>query len=84
MRVAGSPGLGALSVSSSGFQSTHCMVCIVAYLQRRKEKQLRGYTNDSSSSRPAYEVVPFLSVARSLGDFWSYNVEHDNFCLTSS
>ena len=82
MRVAGSPGLGALSVSSSDFQSTHCMVCIVAYLQRRKEKQLRGYTNDSSSSRPAYEVVPFLSVARSLGDFWSYNVEHDNFYVS--
>lgn len=58
------------------------MVCIVAYLQRRKEKQLRGYTNGSSSSRPAYEVVPFLSVARSLGDFWSYNVDHDNFYVS--
>ena len=48
----------------------------------RERTGSHGYTNGSSSSRPAYEVVPFLSVARSLGDFWSYTVEHDDFYVS--
>ena len=48
----------------------------------RERTGSRGFTSGSSSSRPAYDVVPFLSVARSLGDLWSYTVEHDNYYVS--
>ena len=28
------------------------------------------------------DEIPFLAVARSLGDLWSYNVEHDVFVVS--
>ena len=47
-----------------------------------RERTGRGFTSSSSSSRPVYDVVPFLSVARSLGDLWSYTAEHDSYFVS--
>lgn len=47
----------------------------------RERTGSRGFTS-SSSSKPVYDVVPFLSVARSLGDLWSYTAEHDSYFVS--
>lgn len=47
----------------------------------RERTGSRG-SSSSSNSQPAYDVVPFLSVARSLGDLWSYTPEHDSYYVS--
>lgn len=36
----------------------------------------------AASSTQRYSFVPFLAVARSLGDFWSYSHEHNDFTVS--
>ena len=41
-------------------------------------------SNTFSTSNPTqrYDVVPFLGIARSLGDLWSYTDEHDDYFVS--
>jgi len=34
------------------------------------------------STTPRYEYVPFLTISRALGDFWSYNTDIDQFIVS--
>eukprot|EP00096_Caligus_rogercresseyi_P004837 TRINITY_DN1938_c0_g1_i1.p1 TRINITY_DN1938_c0_g1~~TRINITY_DN1938_c0_g1_i1.p1 ORF type:complete len:556 (-),score=169.99 TRINITY_DN1938_c0_g1_i1:278-1945(-) len=45
---------------------------------KRHKSQLSG----SRSSTTPHEEVPFLAVARALGDLWSYNAEEDVFIVS--